>query len=43
MSIVYVFGAGASFGERLMPLENCPELARNVTATPPPISGFARI
>ena len=38
MSVVYVLGAGASFGEKLIAPENCP--ARKVTATPPLIDGF---
>jgi hypothetical protein len=40
MSIVYVLGAGASFGERLLALDHCPESARKATATPPLIRGF---
>jgi|GEM_PF-4495989 len=40
MSIVYVLGAGASFGENLTAPERCPEPDKRVTATPPLIRGF---
>lgn len=40
MGIVYVLGAGASFGEKLIAPENCPPFVRKGTATPPLIRGF---
>lgn len=40
MSIVYVLGAGASFGENLTAPGNGPEFAKKATATPPLIRGF---
>lgn len=40
MSIVYVLGAGASFGEKLIAPETSPSYVKNATATPPLIRGF---
>lgn len=40
MSIVYVLGAGASFGEKLVIPENCPDFAKKATASPPLLDGF---
>jgi hypothetical protein len=42
MSIVYVLGAGASFGERLTAPDNCPDFVKKSTATPPLIRSFFR-